>query len=44
VHALKAKLDLMQLPFIETTNALQEELTALRRENKALREQLRGGR
>lgn len=42
VHALNAKLDLMQLPFIETTNALQEELSALRAENKQLRVQLSG--
>lgn len=42
MHALNAKLDLMQLPFIETTNALQEELHALRAENKQLRDQLSG--
>jgi hypothetical protein len=40
VHALNTKLDLMQLPFIEATNTLQEELRALRRENQQLRGQL----
>jgi ankyrin repeat protein len=39
-HALNTKLDLMQLPFIEATNTLQEELRALRRENQQLRSQL----
>jgi len=41
VHALSAKLDMLQLPFIEATNTLQDELLTLRRENSLLREQLK---
>lgn len=40
MHVLQNKLEEAQLPFMEATNHLQEELQSLRRENTRLRMKL----